>query len=226
VKPTQSYTYKFFLRWLTPDGEPPPEAAAQFHEYGRHYNNRIEIARASRTAYREARSALVPEYAAAEQALKDAIVALDAVQTEVQAHKAATRKRAIPPELRGRLEAARTAKTEAKRAFAAAKEAAKVSEPLTAKAAEIGAERNGREKAIRAATPRRARLASERPALLGPPAPRARIRPCPALRSPGALSSSAFWPPATVSARRLRPGVRPGHARTRASASRRRSSHS
>lgn len=159
ARDTQSFTFKFALRWIEPDGRarpqspPPPEAAAQLVEFGRHYNDWIEIARDSRTAYREARSALVPEWADAEARLAEATAALDAVNTEVGAHKAFTRSRAIPPELRGRLEAARTARTEARRAFAAAKEHATASAALAAKSAEIGTEKNRREKQIRAATP-------------------------------------------------------------------------
>jgi hypothetical protein len=155
----QSYTYKFALRWIAPDGRPrihgapPPEAAAQLAEYGRYYNNRIEIARASRLAYREARTALVPAWAAAETALVEADAALVTILTEASQYKAAMRTKALPPELRGRLEAARTAKTLAKRAFTEAKAAAQTNDALTAKATEIAADRNRREKEVRATTP-------------------------------------------------------------------------
>jgi hypothetical protein len=155
----QSYTYKFALRWLGADGgaknhtPPPPHVAAQFEAYGRHYNNRIEISRDARVAYREARTALVPEWAAAEATLTAAQTALDTVYTEAQNYKAALRTKKLPPELRGRLEAARTARTEARKAFTLAKENVQMSESLAARALEINASRSTREKEVRAKTP-------------------------------------------------------------------------
>jgi hypothetical protein len=153
-----SYTYKFEgLRWIHPDGklsyEPTPEVTEQFRAYGRHYNARIEIARASRNAYREARKEIVPEFEEAETKWKEADQEVKRIRLEVKALRKEARRRAEGTELRARLTAAVQAKKAASIILKAAREQTKSDPKLKKKSEDLHQQKLAAEREARSKTP-------------------------------------------------------------------------
>ncbi len=155
---TQSYTYKFEgLRWVWPDGhvtyDPPPSVADQIRAYGRHYNDRIEIARWSRQEYREARKVNVPEFLTAEEIYLACKAEVVKIRSEMKGLRQEARRRDVGAEVRARLTVAVQARKAAGLALKVAKESAASSPSLTLATHSIQAEKTRREKVIRSATP-------------------------------------------------------------------------
>jgi hypothetical protein len=153
----QSYTYKFDgLRWVWPDGhtsyDPPPAVEEQVRAYRRHYNDRIEIVRWSRQQYRETRSQLVPELAAAEAAHEQARRAVEEARLAIAAVRRDSRRRSEGPELRARLTEVVQARKLASSELKVARSRATTEPALLAASDEINKERTKREKQVRAGT--------------------------------------------------------------------------
>lgn len=139
--------YKYGCLAPTVNGEVIEQQIARAHQY---QHQLVELERARRDAYREARRRLVGDYEAAEQAYEHAQGAEQVAKQRLRAAKSASRSRKAPQELKDAVREARAARQQASADLKALRVRAKASPELEIAAEQIAARAVVLQKALRA----------------------------------------------------------------------------